>query len=90
MSPPENVTFTILKTSNVPNIPKDVTILHNFGYISIQLDDGNEYEGFHITIRCDKEVVYRWLGRIDGFLLGVGKPFEQRFKVIDAQYLISE
>jgi len=70
----------LLVTDDLPEIPKDIDVLDDFGFVTINSD--NEFiTGTHLAIECNETQLRAWLQTVSGFWIGDGQPFEQRFHI---------
>jgi hypothetical protein len=75
------VRLHFLKTSDVPEVPADVTVIDDYGVVMIHTEGEKFVSGMHIVVEGPEESIREWFRPLPGVWLGVGAPFMQQFEI---------
>ena len=79
------MTLHLLVSSEMEPIPSNITIIENYGDLSLFSGDplpDMYYRGKHMVVKGTKEAIRNWLGPFDGIWLGDGIPAAEQFHIV--------
>jgi hypothetical protein len=71
----------LLSTEQMSNIPASVSVLANWGDVSIFVDNDvrRQFVGTHVALEGPEDDIKKWILAYDAFWVGVGSPMLQNF-----------